>query len=239
MKKNMSVQETLHPFDQILKAGGKFMERDSILEELAESVRDYDTIQAKYLSRKALELGIDPVEALEKGLARGLKAVGDRFGQDEAFLTELIAASQAMEFGAAVLNEEIARRGANRETVGRYLIGTVDGDIHSIGKNIVVTLLRAAGFEVLDLGIEVPTSVFVDKVRAFKPDILGLSALMTTTMTIQREVINALEKAGLRKKVKVVVGGSPVTEEWASEIGADAFCLDASNAVELALSLLE
>jgi corrinoid protein of di/trimethylamine methyltransferase len=209
------------------------------MEELAEAVRDYDTIQAKYLSRKALDLGIDPVEALEKGLARGLKAVGDRFGRDEAFLTELIAASQAMESGAAVLNEEIARRGANRETVGRYLIGTVDGDIHSIGKNIVVTLLRAAGFEVLDLGIEVPTSVFVDKVRAFKPDILGLSALMTTTMTIQREVINALEKAGLRKKVKVVVGGSPVTEEWASEIGADALCLDASSAVELALSLLE
>ena len=215
------------------------MEQDSILEELGEAVRDYDSVKARYLAKKAIELRIDPVEALEKGLVSGLMAVGDRFGRNEAFITELIAASQAMESGAAVLNEEIARRGVNRKTVGRYLIGTVDGDIHSIGKNIVVTMLRAAGFKVLDLGIEVPTSVFVEKVRAFKPDILGLSALMTTTMTRQWEVITALEKAGLRKKVKVVVGGSPVTKEWVSEIGADALCLDASSAVKLALSLLE
>jgi corrinoid protein of di/trimethylamine methyltransferase len=187
---------------------------------------------------KAVEAGIDPVVALEEGLAKALKEVGDRFGRGDAFITELIAAAQAMEAGADVLNEEITKRGVSRKAVGRFLIGTVEGDIHSIGKNIVKTMLTSAGFEVFDLGEDVPAGVFVEKVREVSPDILGLSALMTTTMVKQREVIEALEEAGLRDGVKVIVGGSPVTDDWVEEIGADACGLDAGSAVKTALGLM-
>lgn len=212
---------------------------DNILEELGEAVRSFDEAGARRLAEEAVERGVDPVEALEEGLARALREVGDRFGRGEAFITELVAAAQAMEAGAEILNKEIARRGASRKAVGRFLIGTVEGDIHSIGKNIVATMLRAAGFEVFDLGVDVPTRAFVEKVRELKPDILGLSALMTTTMANQREVIDAIKEAGLRSDVRVIVGGAPVTEEWVGEIGADACGLDAGSAVNVALSLIE
>ncbi|MFQ6053849.1 MAG: B12-binding domain-containing protein [Candidatus Bathyarchaeia archaeon] len=214
------------------------MKQTGILEELRDAVLDYDEDRVRSLAEEAVGMGVDPVEALEDGLAKALREVGDRFGRGEAFVTELIAAAQAMEAGAAVLNEEIARRGASRRSIGRFLIGTVEGDIHSIGKNIVATMLQAAGFEVIDLGVDVPTEVFVEKVREVGPDILGLSALMTTTMTKQREVIDALREAHLRGGVKVMVGGAPVTEEWVEEIGADACGLDAGNAVNVALHLI-
>lgn len=212
--------------------------QSEILEGLAEAVRNYDDAGSKSLAEKAIQMGVDPVVALEEGLAKALREVGDRFGRGDAFITELIAAAQAMEAGAEVLNKEIAKLGASRRTIGRFLIGTVEGDIHSIGKNIVATMLRSAGFEVIDLGVDVPTLTIVEKVRELKPDIVGLSALMTTTMTKQREVIETLEGAGLRGEVKVIVGGSSVTEEWVEEIGADACGLDAGSAVELALELI-
>jgi 5-methyltetrahydrofolate--homocysteine methyltransferase len=144
-----------------------------------------------------------------------------------------------MEAGSDILNQEITRRGASRKGVGRLLIGTVEGDIHSIGKNIVKTMLAAAGFEVIDVGVDVKTDIFIEEVRTKKPDILGLSALMTTTMVKQREVLDALRETGLRNNVKVIVGGAPVTEEWVEEIGADACGLDAGSAVQTALELLE
>ena len=213
------------------------MEED-ILKELGEAVQDFDDELARTLALRAVEAGVDPVVALEDGLARALRQVGDRFGRGEAFITELIAAAQAMEAGAEVLNEEISKRGASRKAVGRILIGTVEGDIHSIGKNIVKTMLTAAGFEVFDLGVDVPTEVFVEKVRELGPDILGLSALMTTTMVNQREVIGALNDEGLRDGLKIIVGGAPVTEKWVEEIGADACGLDAGSAVKVALELM-
>jgi corrinoid protein of di/trimethylamine methyltransferase len=209
-----------------------------LLEEMGEAVQNFDDELARTLALKAVEAGIDPVVALEEGLAKALKEVGDRFGRGDAFITELIAAAQAMEAGADVLNEEITKRGVSRKAVGRFLIGTVEGDIHSIGKNIVKTMLTSAGFEVFDLGEDVPAGVFVEKVREVSPDILGLSALMTTTMVKQREVIEALEEAGLRDGVKVIVGGSPVTDDWVEEIGADACGLDAGSAVKTALGLM-
>ena len=211
---------------------------DDIFRELGEAVRNFDEELSRSLAEKAVEMGVDPVEALEEGLAKALREVGDRFGRGDAFITELIAAAQAMEAGAGVLNEEIARRGARRRAVGRFLIGTVEGDIHSIGKNIVATMLSAAGFEVIDIGADVATETFVEKVGDLKPDILGLSALMTTTMTKQRDVIEALRAAGLREGVKVIVGGAPVTEDWVEEIGADACGLDAGSAVKTALGLM-
>ena len=212
---------------------------EQILSDLREAVLYFDAEEARTLAQKALDMGIDPVVALEEGLAKPLREVGDRFGTGEAFITELIAAAQAMEAGAEVLNQEITRRGATRKKVGRFLIGTVEGDIHSIGKNIVATMLNTAGFEVIDLGADVSTQTFVDNVKKHRPDILGLSALMTTTMTNQREVIEALKAAGLREGLKIIVGGAPVTEDWVKEIGADACGLDALSAVEASLRLME
>jgi corrinoid protein of di/trimethylamine methyltransferase len=215
------------------------MMTEQILSDLREAVLYFDPDDARRLAQKALEMGVDPVTALEEGLAKPLREVGDRFGTGEAFITELIAAAQAMEAGAEILNREIVRRGATRKKVGRFLIGTVEGDIHSIGKNIVATMLSTAGFEVIDLGTDIPTQTFVDNVREHRPDILGLSSLMTTTMTKQREVIEALKEAGLRDGLKIIVGGAPVTEDWVREIGADACGLDALNAVEASLRLME
>ncbi len=211
---------------------------EDILKQLGEAVQNFDEELSRSLAERVVEMGVDPVEALEEGLAKALREIGDRFGRGDAFITELIAAAQAMEAGAEVLNEEIARRGASRKAVGRFLIGTVEGDIHSIGKNIVATMLSAAGFEVIDMGVDVKTGDFVERVREVKPDILGLSALMTTTMTKQRDIIEALRAAGLREEVKVIVGGAPVTEDWVVEIGADAYGPDAGSAVKTALGLM-
>jgi len=212
---------------------------EQILNDLREAVLYFDPDEARRLAQKALDNGVDPVTALEEGLAKPLREIGDRFGTGEAFITELIAAAQAMEAGADVLNKEIARRGATRKKVGTFLIGTVEGDIHSIGKNIVATMLNTAGFEIIDLGADTPTQTFIDNVKKHRPDILGLSALMTTTMTNQREVIEALKAAGLRDDIKIIVGGAPVTEDWVNEIGADACGLDALNAVDASLRLME
>ena len=213
--------------------------KEEIFNQLREAVFFFEVDKARELAEKIVEQGIDPVEALEKGLADPLREVGDRFETGEAFITELIASAEVMEAGSEVLNKEIARRGADKKSVGKFLIGTVEGDIHSIGKNIVATLLIASGFEVIDLGTDVPNWTFVEKVKELEPDILGLSALMTTTMIKQKEIIGALMDTGLREKVKIIVGGAPVTEEWVKEIGADAAGLDAGSAVKLAISLME
>ena len=212
---------------------------EQILSDLRDAVLYFDPEEAKRLAQKALDNGVDPVTALEEGLAKPLREIGDRFGTGEAFITELIAAAQAMEAGAQVLNQEIAKRGATSKKVGTFLLGTVEGDIHSIGKNIVATMLNTAGFEVIDLGTDVPTQTFIDNVKQHKPDILGLSALMTTTMTKQKEVIERLREAGLRDSVKIIVGGAPVTQDWVHEISADACGLDALNAVDASLKLME
>jgi len=215
------------------------MDKSAIFRELEKAVKNFDEKAAEKYSRMAIEAGIDPVETLEEGLAKPLRDVGERFGRGEAFITELIAGAQAMEAGAEILNEEIKRHGKKRKSVGEILIGTVEGDIHSIGKNIVATMLRANGFKVYDLGVDVPTEDFIEAVKRHHPDILGLSALMTTTMGKQREIIDALRKAGLRDDIKVILGGAPVTREWVEEIDADACGLDASSAVVNALKLIK
>ena len=213
--------------------------KEEIFNQLKEAVFFFEIEKAQELAEKIIQQGIDPVEALEKGLADPLREVGNRFETGEAFITELIASAEVMEAGSEILNKEIARRGADKKSVGKFLIGTVEGDIHSIGKNIVATLLTASGFEVIDLGTDVPTWTFIEKVKELEPDILGLSALMTTTMIKQKEIIGALKDTGLREKIKIIVGGAPVTEEWVKQIGADAAGLDAGSAVKLALSLME
>ena len=214
------------------------MTDEKILDEMAQSVEDFDSDKALELIEAALKDGVDPVDIIEKGFSVGLRRVGDRFGKEEAFLTELVAAANVMEEVSGRLSVEITKSKKERMLLGRVLIGTVAGDVHSIGKTILKAMLEVGGFEVVDVGVDVPTSVFVEKTRELKPNIVGLSALMSTTITEQREVVEALKRAGLRGGVKVMVGGAAVTEKWAKDIGADAYAENASDAVKAAQGLV-
>ncbi|RLI44307.1 cobalamin-binding protein [Candidatus Bathyarchaeota archaeon] len=208
------------------------------MKELADAVVAGDVEKSELIAKKCVELKLNHLEVINKGIIEPLREIGDKFGRGEIFLSELIMSAEAAKAAMEVIVPEIRKGEKKVGYLGRVVIGTVAGDIHDIGKNIVAALLTAEGFEVIDLGVDVPTEKFIDKVRELKPDILGLSALLTTTMPVQREVIEALKKAGLRDSVKVMVGGAPVTAEWAQEIGADAYGADALDAVKKAKQLL-
>ncbi|MEM0083903.1 MAG: corrinoid protein [Candidatus Methanomethylicia archaeon] len=212
--------------------------REIILNKLMEAILNYDIEGAVKAAEEALKYGLDPIDAIENGLAKGIKIVGEKFGSGEIFLTELAIAAEAMKEALKIFEPAILKSGRERKVLGRIVIGTVEGDIHDIGKNIVSTLLMASGFEVIDLGVDVPVEVFVEKVKELKPDILALSALMTTTMIKMVDVIKALEREGLRDKVKVMIGGAPTSKDWAREIGADGHGVDAIEAVEVAKKLI-
>lgn len=205
---------------------------------MAASVETGEIEQAEALARQALEAGLDPLEVITKGFTPGMTVVGDGFARGELFLPELVMAGEAMKAAIKVLEPELARRGTRREILGRVVLGTVQGDIHEIGKSLVGTLLSANGFQVFDLGVDVAPQRFVEEARSVDADIVGLSALLTTTMVVQEDVIQALQQAGLRGRVKVMVGGAPVTQSWADEIGADGYAEDAVGAVALAKRLL-
>ena len=209
-----------------------------LLEQLSNSVIEGNSEAAKKAARMALEAKLDPVEAIDKGLAKGLKEVGQRFEKGEMFLMHLILSGEAMKAGLQILKPEILKQKKQFGAVGKVLIGTVEGDIHDIGKSIVSALLTADGFDVVDLGVDIQNQVFIEKVKEVKPDILCLSALMTTTRPKQKEIIEALKKSGVRDKVKVMVGGATVTPEWAEEIGADAYGEDAVGAIRKARELM-
>ena len=214
------------------------MASKKILDQLKKAIKEYDVDQARHYAEEAIKAKMDATEVIRNGPAMVLKEIGDKFANGELFLPELVAAAQAGEASIAVLNEEITKRSQTRKSLGKYIIGTVSGDVHSIGKNIVATMLRVAGFDVIDLGVDVPTDLFIQKVKEVKPEFLGLSALLTTTMDEQRKIIIRLREEGLRDKVKVMVGGAPVSSEWAKEIGSDAVGLDAQDAVEKTLKLI-
>jgi len=209
-----------------------------MFEELRKAVIEGDIEKTEDLCRKALEKNVDPLKIVNKGLGEGVKEVGDKFGRGEAFLVDLIMAGQAMKTGMSILLPKIRELKRGRETIGKALLGTVKGDIHSIGKDILATMMEAEGIEVMNLGEDVPTEEFIAKVREYNPDLLGLSSLLTMTMPTQKEVIEALKKEGLRENVKVMVGGAPTTQEWAKEIGADIWAGDALGAVKLAKAAL-
>ncbi|MGZ6269668.1 MAG: corrinoid protein [Candidatus Limnocylindrales bacterium] len=206
--------------------------------ELRQSIVDADPERAAALAAEALQQGVDPLSAIDDGFVPGLRYVGDQFAAGEMFLPEMMLAARAMQRGVAVLEPEMARRATQRHVLGRVVLGTVQGDIHEIGKNLVGMMLMATGFEVHDLGVNVPFERFVEKAREVDANIVGVSALLTTTMTGQRNVVEALEEAGLRPRVKVMVGGAPVTGSWADEIGADGYSEDAVGAVDLARRLV-
>jgi corrinoid protein of di/trimethylamine methyltransferase len=211
---------------------------DEIFAAMRQSVIDGDAVAAAALAEKALADGVPPLDAIEIGFVPGLSYVGEQFGLGELFLPDMMLAARAMQKAIAILEPEMARQSATRKVVGRVVIGTVKGDIHEIGKNLVGMMLSTSGFEVHDLGVDVAPDRFVEAAREHDADIIGVSALLTTTMAGQRTVVQALEAAGMRPKVKVIVGGAPASESWAAEIGADGYSEDAIGAVALARKLL-
>ena len=214
------------------------MSTDDLQRSMAQSIIDGEPEEAERWARQALSLGIDPLDAIRSGFLPGVQEVGRTFSCGEAFLPDLVRAGEAMKAAVAVLEPELKRRGTARETKATVVLGTTKGDIHEIGKNLVATMLSANGYQVYDLGVNVAAEAFVEKAKEVNADMVGISALLTTTMQGQRTVIQALERAGLRPRVKVLIGGAPVTPQWASEIGADGSAEDAMGAVHLADELL-
>ncbi|MFZ0802628.1 MAG: corrinoid protein, partial [Terriglobales bacterium] len=194
---------------------------------------------AAALARQGVAAGMAPLDAINHGFVPGMHAVGEQFGQGKMFLPDMMASAEAMRAAMAVLDPELKKLGTERPMAGVVILGTTRGDIHEIGKMLVGTLLSAHGFRVHDLGVDVTAEQFAAKARELDADIVGVSALLTTTMRNQRGVVEALEKAGLRSQVQVMVGGAPVTRKWAEEIGADGYAKDAMSAVALARSLME
>jgi len=189
------------------------------------------TLGVLELTHSALENDISPEVIITRGLTAGMQVVGEKFTTKEYFIPDMLASAEAV--GAAMDILKPYLEASNVETKGEFAIATVKGDIHDIGKNIVAILLKGAGYEVNDLGIDVSTEKIVEVVREYKPDYLGLSALLTTTMVVMGEVIEALKKNGLRDKVKVLIGGAAVSDEYAQEIGADAYCVDGFHAIKV------
>ena len=206
--------------------------------DMAQSVIDGEVEDAERLARQAIEQGVDPLDAINQGFVVGVNHVGEGYAAGEMFLPDLVLAGEAMKAAVAVLEPEMKRRGTKRQMLGTVVMGTVEGDIHDIGKTLVATMLSATGFQVYDLGVDVPVETFLEKAREVNADVVGLSALLTTTMVKQKTVIEALEEAGLRRQVKVMVGGAPVTRSWAEEIGADGYSEDAIGAVAVAKELV-
>lgn len=211
---------------------------DDLFAQLTNSLVEGDPDETVTLTQAALEAGLEPMAIINKGLMPGMNIVGDKFSCGEYFLPDLIIAADGMEKAMKLLEPELRARRQSIEVAGTIVIGTVKGDIHEIGKSLVATMLSANGFKVYDLGVDVPAASFVAKVQETGADILGLSALLTTTMIEQRAVIKALTEANLRQQVKVLVGGAPVTRSWAGEIGADGYAEDAIGAVQVVRELL-
>ena len=211
---------------------------DELFQKMSQSILDGDSDAAIALAKQAIETGIDPLEAISKGFVVGVNQVGESFACGQAFLPELVMAGEAMKAAVATLEPEMQKRGTSRQVYGKVVLATVEGDIHEIGKTLVGTMLSASGFQVYDLGVDVPTARIIEKVKEVDADLVGLSALLTTTMVKQKEVIDELDKLGLRKKVKVMVGGAPVTKDWVQKIEADGYSEDAISAVGLAKKLV-
>jgi dimethylamine corrinoid protein len=210
-------------------------DKQSILMELENGIKNLQQETTVEAARKALAAGVSPVEAIEQGLAKGIRVVGEKFEKKEMFVVELIYAASIMEEAIKVLEPEMKKSKEKRHAIATVVLGTVSGDIHDIGKNLVRIMLEAGGFEVYDIGKDVPTENFVSKARETSAGIVGASSLMTTTVEMQKEVIDTLRAAGV--SAPVMVGGAAVSEEWAKEIGAT-YSSDAGSAVTTAKGLL-
>jgi corrinoid protein of di/trimethylamine methyltransferase len=208
-----------------------------IFDRLAQAVIEGEPEDAEEVAQQALAQGLDPLECINQGLSPGIDRVGELFATGEYFLPDLIIGGDAMKAALDVLEPALSA-GQSREILGQVVLGTVEGDLHEIGKTLVGTMLTANGFQVTDIGVDKPASEFIAAVKDSGATLVGASALLTTTMLHQQQVIDALVEAGLRDQVKVMIGGAPVTENWAEKIGADGYAEDAIGAVEVAKNLV-
>jgi len=206
------------------------------LNDISEALQRGKADKLSELVKQALAEGIAPKNILEEGLIHGMSIIGKKFKKNEVYVPEVLIAARAMHAGMDILKPKLIESGV--KNIGRVVMGTVKGDLHDIGKNLVEMMLEGAGFEVIDLGTDISTDKFVEAVKEHKPNIIGMSALLTTTMVNIPEVIKALEAASLRDKVKIMVGGAPITQNYADQIGADGYSPDASSAVDKAKTFL-
>jgi corrinoid protein of di/trimethylamine methyltransferase len=211
---------------------------EEMFKKMAQSIIDGDSDAAHTLAEESITQKINPLDSITRGFVIGVNTVGAAFGKGDAFLPELVMAGEAMKAAVSVLDPELKKLGTERKMLGKVVIATVEGDIHEIGKSLVATMLNASGFDVYDLGVDMPSEKIIGKALEVNADIIAMSALLTTTMVKQKEVIDELEKEGLRRKVKVIVGGAPVTRDWVTSIGADGFSEDAIGAVAIAKKLM-
>jgi 5-methyltetrahydrofolate--homocysteine methyltransferase len=206
------------------------------LNSISEALQIGDAGKVKELVKQALEENIVPRDILENGLIKGMGIIGEKFKKNEVYVPEVLIAARAMHAGMDVLRPKLVETGV--KNIGKVAMGTVKGDLHDIGKNLVKMMLEGAGFEVIDLGVDVSSDKFVQAVKEHQPNIVGMSALLTTTMINMADVIKALESAGLRAQVKVMIGGAPITQSYAEQIGADSYSPDAASAADMAKSFL-
>lgn len=223
--------------DVIGQEGENGMFEREIFENLKKAVIEYDADGAEFWAKRSIDGGFDPIQAVDV-LSEAIREVGDGFGRGELFIPDLIGGAEAMKSAMRILEGEIERRGEKMRSSGTVVAGTVHGDIHDIGKTLVCTLLTAAGFTVHDLGVDVPAEEFVRAVREYRPDILAMSALLTTTAPELKKVIEALKEEKLMGKTKIIVGGAPINREFAKDIGADGYSPTAIGATGLVRRLL-
>jgi corrinoid protein of di/trimethylamine methyltransferase len=209
-----------------------------LLQAMRQSIIDGAPDTARSLAESGMQAGLAPLAAIQEGYVPGISYVGEQFGQRHMFLPDMVASAEAMKAAMGVLEPELKRLGTERPSAGTVVLGTAKGDIHEIGKTLVGTLLGANGFQVHDLGVDVPPEKFAAVAREVGAHIVGVSALLTTTMKWQKGVIEFFDREGLRPQVKVIIGGAPVTRQWAEEIRADGFAKDAMSAVSLVQGLL-
>jgi trimethylamine corrinoid protein len=215
------------------------MSKETVLGKLREAIEKLDKDLAEEAAREAIAAGMVPMEAIQDGLGRGMKTISDLFDDGEMFVPQILMAAEAFEAAVAVLTAGMTDEAKSQTKLGKVIVHTVQGDIHDVGKNIVKTMLRASGFEVIDLGRDVPVDDVVKKAIELDVDIITGSALMTTTMTSQRDIIKALEEQGVRNKFKCMFGGAPVTQDWVDKIGADAYGENAAEAITKAKELVK
>lgn len=214
------------------------MNREELMKKAIESILEADEDMAAEVLDEGAAEGVSAVELLQEGFSKGMNELGDKFGRGEIFLPELIFATEVMGIVSARVDEELAAKGDAMSKRGVIVFGTVEGDVHDIGKGICVSMLKATGFDVYDLGREVPADRFIEKAEEVGADIIGTSALLTTTMTCQQELEEKLREKGLREKYKTMVGGAPVTARWAEKIGATAYTEDATECCAVAAQLV-
>ena len=214
------------------------MSRETIMKKAFNSIVEADEDMAEEALEEGYAEGITAVEMLQEGFSKGMNELGDQFGRGEIFLPELIFATGVMKVATDAVDAELAEKGIEAVTKGKVVIGTVEGDVHDIGKGICASMLKSSGFEVYDLGKEVPVKDFIEKAEAVGADIIGTSALLTTTMNVQKNLEEKLKEEGIREKYITMVGGAPVTKGWAEKIGATAYTSNATECVAVAQSLI-